>query len=163
MKNVRRFLSFLVLAIGLSLSGAAQKGRSDIPLFKLWRTNGQMLTAKDIPVKKPLVLIYFAPDCHHCTDLLTGVFRQMSAFKNTTLLLATFKPAEELRIFEKNFKTTAYPNIITGTEGNTFMLRYHFNMQHTPFVAMFNAAGKLVRTYDNQPLVQDLLPGLKAL
>lgn len=141
----------------------AQKPGNDIPLFKLWRTNGQLITAKDLPAKKPLVLIYFAPDCKHCTDLLQGVFKEMNQFKKATVLLATFKPAAELRTFEQAYKTAAYPNIISGTEGNTFMLRYHYNMQRTPFVAFFNAAGKLVRTFDNEPLVKDLLPAIKAL
>lgn len=158
-----RLVGLLLCVVLFSSGTAAQSGGSGIPLFKLWRTNGQMLTAKDLPQKKPLVLIYFAPDCQHCTDLLKGVFKEMKSFKNTTLLLATFKPAAELRSFEQAYKTAAYPNVITGTEGATFMLRYHYNMQRTPFVALYNNAGKLVRTYDNQPLVKDILPGVKGL
>lgn len=158
-----RFVCLMLCAVLFMQGAAAQKGGSDIPLFKLWRTNGQMITAKDLPQKKPVVLIYFAPDCHHCTDLLNGVFKEMALFKKATLLLATFKPAGELRTFEQAYKISSYPNIITGTEGNTFMLRYHYNMQRTPFVALFNAAGKLVRTYDNEPMVKDILPGVKAL
>lgn len=154
----------LLLCVALFVQpAAAQKGATDIPLFKLWRTNGQLFTAKDLPAKKPVVLIYFAPDCHHCTDLINGVFKEMASFKKATLLLATFKPATELRLFEQAYKTASFPNIITGTEGNTFMLRYHYNMQRTPFVAIYNAAGKLVRTYDNEPLVKDILPWIKAL
>ncbi|WP_132052827.1 TlpA family protein disulfide reductase [Pseudocnuella soli] len=157
-------LTFLVMAMFVLCGvGAAQKGGNDIPMFKLWRTNGQLITAKELPAKKPVVLIYFAPDCHHCTDLLKGVFKEMPAFKKATLVLATFKPANELRSFEQTYKTASYPNIITGTEGNTFFLRYHYNMQRTPFVALFNAAGKLVRTFDKEPMVKDLLPAVKAL
>jgi hypothetical protein len=160
---MKRIVGLLLGVLLFGAAASAQKGGSDIPLFKLWRTNGQLLTAKDLPAKKPVVLIYFAPDCHHCTELLNGVFKEMKSFKKATLLLATFKPAADLRTFEQAYKTASYPNIITGTEGNTFMLRYHYNMQRTPFVAMFNAAGKLVKTYDNEPLVKDLLPGIKAL
>jgi peroxiredoxin len=153
----------MLCAVMFVQGAAAQKTGSDIPLFKLWRTNGQLITAKDLPAKKPVVLIYFAPDCHHCTDLLNGVYKEMPTFKKATLLLATFKPAGELRTYEQAHKLSGYPNIISGTEGNTFMLRYHYNMQRTPFVALFNAAGKLVRTFDNEPLVKDILPAVKAL
>lgn len=156
-------LRLLLMVLLLGMNAAAQKNGSDMPLFQLWKTNGQMVTAKDLPAKKPVVLIYFAPDCHHCTDLLNGVFREMNAFKKATLLLATFKPVNELRVFEQNYKTAKYPNIISGTEGNTFKLRYHYNMQRTPFVALFNANGKLVKTFDNEPLVKDLLPSMQAL
>ena len=158
-----RIVCVLLCAVLFLKPAVAQKGGSDIPLFKLWRTNGQLVTAKDLPAKKPVVLIYFAPDCHHCTDLLNGVFKEMATFKKATLLLATFKPAAELRTYEQAHKPGGYPNIISGTEGNTFMLRYHYNMQKTPFVALFNASGKLVRTFDNEPLVKDILPGVKAL
>lgn len=158
-----RLLCLVMSVLLFSHICAAQKGSNDIPMFKLWRTNGQMITARELPAKKPVVLIYFAPDCPHCTDLLKGVFKEMAAFKKTTLLLATFKPANELRSFEQTYKTAAFPNIITGTEGNTFFLRYHYNMQRTPFVALFDARGKLVRTFDKEPMVKDLLPAVKAL
>jgi thiol-disulfide isomerase/thioredoxin len=158
-----RLIGFVIGVLLLHQIGAAQNGSKDMPMFKLWRTNGELVTAKELPPKKPVVLIYFAPDCHHCTDLLKGVFKEMAAFKKATLLLATFKPANELRSFEQTYKTAAYPNIITGTEGNTFFLRYHYNMQRTPFVALFDAGGKLVRTFDKEPMVKDLLPFVKKL
>lgn len=163
MKCMSRLLLLTMLGLCVSLFGTAQKGASDVPAFTLWQTNGKKINPSVLPPGKPVVLIYFAPDCGHCTTLINGVFQEMKAFKNTTVLLATFKPLEELQKFEKDYKTTSYPNIITGTEGSTFFLRYHYKMQKTPFVALFNKAGKLVRSYNNEPVVKDVLEGLKAL
>lgn len=127
------------------------------------QTSGRMIGPAVLAPGKPVMLIYFAPDCSHCTTLLNGVFKEMPAFKNTTLLLATFKPVADLQAFERAYKTTSYPNIITGTEGNTFFLRYFYNVQRTPFVACYNKKGQLVRTYSNEPTVKDLLAGMKLL
>jgi thioredoxin-related protein len=163
MKNMSRLLVLTVLGLCVSFSVVGQKGAPDVPAFTLWQTNGRTINKSVLPQGKPVVLVYFAPDCGHCTTLINGVFQEMKAFQNTTLVLATFKPINELQRFEQAYKTATYPNIITGTEGSTFFLRNHYKMQKTPFVALYNKSGKLVRSYNNEPVVKDLLNGLKLL
>jgi len=138
----------LLLCLTVAASAQAVKKSAGIPPFKMLQTNGHYFTAADLDKTKPVVLIYFAPDCPHCQTLMSGIFKNITAFKNTQLVLVTFKPLSELQLFERQFNTASYPNIKTGTEGTTFFLRYYYNIDQTPFTAVFNK-GTLVRSFTN--------------
>lgn len=137
-----------MLLCATSLIAQAQQKADGLPPFKMLQTNGRYFTASDLDKNKPVVLIYFAPDCPHCQVLLDGVLKNMAAFKKTQLVLVTFKPVSELQLFERQYNTASYANIKTGTEGTTFFLRYYYNLSNTPFTAVFNR-GKLVCSYRN--------------
>ena len=114
------------------------KTPTTIPPFKILQTNGKFFQASELDKTKPVVLIYFAPDCPHCQVLMEGLFKNINTFKKTQVVLITFKPISELQLFERQFNIPAYPNVKTGTEGNTFFLRYYYNLSQTPFTAVFN-------------------------
>ena len=147
---MKGFLGVVGILLWFSVSALAQTGKSSnaIPPFKMLQTNGHYFEASDLDKTKPVVLIYFAPDCGHCQVLMDGLFKNLSAFKNTQLILVTFKPVSELQLFERQYNTASYPNIKTGTEGNTYFLRYYYNLSNTPFTAVFNK-GKLVCSFRN--------------
>jgi hypothetical protein len=141
------FLSFLLWLSAPAFSQAA-KNEKEIPPFKILQTNSRYFQASDLDKSKPVVLIYFAPDCSHCQVLMDGVFKNIAAFRKTQLVLVTFKPLSELQLFERQFNTASFSNIHTGTEGATFFLRYYYNLAQTPFTAVFNK-GMLVRSFRN--------------
>jgi thiol-disulfide isomerase/thioredoxin len=148
----------------LTIPGLGQKTAPGIPPFKMLQTNGRYFSAKDLAPAKPVVLIYFAPDCDHCQVLLQGVFKNIKTFEQVQLVLVTFKPVSELALFERQYHTASYPNIKTGTEGNTFFLRYHFKLTNTPFTAVYNKAGALVCSFRNPDTpVNEILNCVKKL
>jgi cytochrome oxidase Cu insertion factor (SCO1/SenC/PrrC family) len=161
MKRVLLLYSFIMI---VSATLLAQKPASGIPPFKMLQTNGRYFTSKDLDRKKPVVLVYFAPDCDHCQVLMQGIFKNIDAFKNVQLVLVTFKPASELALFERQYNTAKYANIKAGTEGTTFFLRYHYKLTNTPFTAIYNASGNLVCAYKNiNTPVSEILNCMKGL
>lgn len=134
-----------------------------LPSFKMLLSNGKFFSASELPKDKPLVLIYFAPDCEHCQVLLNEFFQKIDSFKKVQVVLVTFKPADELAAFEKRYGTNRYENIKLGTEGTTFYLRQFFKLQNTPFTALYNKQGKLVYSYRKETSVQDLINRMKQL
>lgn len=155
-------LSVLLWMAMPALAQTAKKAET-IPPFKILQTNGRYFSAVDLDKTAPVVLIYFTPDCHHCQILVDGVFKNMAAFRKTQLVLVTFKPLRELQLFERQYNTTAYANVKTGTEGNTFFLRYHYKLTNTPFTAVFNK-GTLVCSYrDINTPVADIINCVKSL
>lgn len=135
----------------------------EIPPFKIMQTNGTFFTAAELPKNKPVVLIYFSPDCEHCQVLLNALFKKIDEFKKTELVLVTFKPLEELAGFEKSYHTNKYPFIKTGTEGETFFLRYFYHIQFTPFTAVYDKTGKLVTSYRKTTPLDDLITQVRKL
>jgi hypothetical protein len=147
---IRRLVGVLSFLVLMAVPAFAQTAKNDkgIPPFKILQTNSRYFQASDLDKNKPVVLIYFAPDCSHCQVLMDGVFKNIDAFKKTQLVLVTFKPLSELQLFERQFNTSSYPNIHTGTEGSTFFLRYYYSLNQTPFTAVFNK-GMLVCSFRN--------------
>ena len=147
---MKRFTAVISFVFWLSAPVLAQTAKPDagIPPFKILQTNGHFFEASQLDKTKPLVLIYFAPDCSHCQVLMESLFKNFAAFKKTQLVLVTFKPMSELQLFERQYNTASYPNIKTGTEGSTYYIRYYYNISNTPFTAVYNK-GNLVCSYRN--------------
>lgn len=158
-------LRFWIMIIFLLAAAAKIKAQSDdqLPAFKMLMTDGKFFNSADLPKNKPVVLIYFAPDCEHCQVLMNEFFKEVDAFKKVQVLLITFKPVDEVAAFEKLYQTHKYENIKVGTEGTTFYLRQFFKLQNTPFTAIYNKEKKLVHAYRNETPVRDLVQRVKQL
>jgi thiol-disulfide isomerase/thioredoxin len=134
-----------------------------IPPFKMLMSDGKFFSSNDVQKNKPVVLIYFAPDCEHCQVLMNEFFKNIDAFKTTQIILVTFKPLQELSAFERLYKTYKYDNIKVGTEGNTFFLRKVLKIDNTPFTALYNKDGKLIYSYRKETPIADLIDRVKQL
>ena len=128
-----------------------------MPVFSIMQSNGKTLNTKSLVNTRPVVLIYFSPDCDHCTTLLNTMFAQIDKFKRATILLVTFRPMNELTDFEKKYKTNKYKNVIVGVEEPIFFLKNLFQLESTPFTALFNKNGSLIYLYKKETHVNDLL------
>jgi thiol-disulfide isomerase/thioredoxin len=134
-----------------------------IPPFKMLMSDGKFFSATNLSKNKPVVLIYFAPDCEHCQVLMNEFFKNIDAFKTVQIVLVTFKPVQDLIAFEKLYETKKYENIKAGTEGNTYFLRRFFKLDNTPFTALYNKEGNLVCSYRKETPVEDLINRVKQL
>lgn len=155
------FMKTLIVCLFAFIQFANAQER--IPALKLMQTNGTFYTSKDLPKNKPVVLIYFAPDCEHCQKLMKELFKRIYDFKKSELVLASFKPLGDIKTFEQQYAISKYPFIKAGTEGNTFYLRYYYKIEHTPYTALFDKKGKLIVDYRNEVPLNELVTKLKAL
>ena len=134
-----------------------------MPSFSMRSTNGTLYSSKGLPPGKPVILIYFAPDCDHCLSLMDAIFKRIHDFKKAQMVLVTFKPVGEVREFEKNYHISRYSNIKVGIETPIFFFRNYYQVENTPFTALFNRHRRLIISYKNQTPVDDLLKHLKVL
>ena len=67
---------FCLAAMSFSLRVSSQT----IPSFKITLSNNTIFNAADLQKDKPLVLIYFDPDCDHCQKLMTELFKKNKKF-----------------------------------------------------------------------------------
>lgn len=134
-----------------------------VPPFKMLLTNGKTFYAKDLPPGKPLIIIYFAPDCEHCQTLMNAFFKKINYFKTAEIVMITFKPLNEVAAFERDYQTQKYSNIIVGTEGTTFYLRMYYKLMNTPFTALYDKRGQYFYSYKNETPVDDLVRRFKLI
>jgi thiol-disulfide isomerase/thioredoxin len=161
----KRKLNRLLLLLGLitMMAFQARAQSKAIPPFKMLLSNGRFFSATDLPKQKPVILIYFAPGCDHCDQLMGAFFKKIDAFKSAEIVMVTFKALPEVERFEKAYQTFKYPNIKVGTEGATFYLRTYYQLKNTPFTALYDRQQSLVYSYRQQTSVDDLITRLKQI
>ncbi len=150
----------IVILLFIFLSGTGVQAQV-MPVFSILQSNGKTLNTAKLPNTKPIILIYFSPDCDHCTTLLNSMFSEFDQFKKSTILLVSFRPMDEITAFERKYKTAEYKNIIVGVEQPIFFLKNLYQLQSTPFTALFNKKGTLVYSYKKETPVKDLIMRLK--
>ena len=134
-----------------------------IPPFKMLLTNGKTFYAKDLSHQKPVVIIYFSPECEHCKILMNAFFNKINYFKGVDIIMITFNPLNEVIKFEKDYHTYKYSNIIVGTELPAFFLQLYYNLVNTPFTALYNKKGQYIYSYRKETPIDDLIRRIKML
>ena len=150
---------FCVAVMSFSLRADSQT----VPSFKITLSNNKILNAADLPKGKPLVLIYFDPDCDHCQKLMAELFKKINALKKAQIVLVTFKPVIEVIAFEKKYGTRKYANMKVGTEGTLFYLKNYYKLTKMPFIALYDRKGNYNYSYRDETPVDDLINRLKDL
>ena len=153
------FILFCFAAMSFSLRLSSQT----IPSFKITLSNNEIFNAANLPKGKPLVLIYFDPDCDHCQKLMTELFKKINSFKKAQMVLVTFKPLAEVAAFEKKYDTRKYANMKVGTEGTLFYLKNYYKLIKMPFTALYDKKGTYNYSYRDETQVDDLINRLKRL
>jgi thiol-disulfide isomerase/thioredoxin len=154
--SLMKVLVFQLILL-FSIRGVAQKPGDKIPPFKIVLADGQIYSVNNIKKDKPVVLIYFAPDCDHCKILMKDFFKRVADFAKAEVVMITYKPLKEVVQFITEYGINNYRNITVGTEVPIYYIRYYFNLANTPFTALYNKKGMLVYSYFKQTSVDDLL------
>lgn len=160
--NQNKFIKLFIFFFLFTFYSFAIKAQS-LPDFKMKLSNGTIFSSTQLSHEKPVILIYFAPDCEHCEALMKQIMSQINTFKNTQMVLVTFEPVQVLSPFEKKFQTAKYSNIKVGSEVQPLFLQKEYQLQHTPFTALFDKHGKLIVSYKDYTPLNDLIKKLKGL
>ncbi|MEI6950714.1 redoxin domain-containing protein [Paraflavisolibacter sp. H34] len=160
---MKRLFSFLLLASLLCLSFLAQAQPRKLPPFRVLQANGKVFNASQLPMGKPIVVVYFSPDCDHCQVLMRDFFKRAEDFKKASVALITFQPAAMLQKFVDDYHVSRYPNIIAGTEGTSFFVRNYYNIQQMPFVALHDPNGNLLASWQREVPLKELVKRLQQL
>lgn len=155
MKHLLLISTFLLT----SLIASAQKSviPSTIAPFRILNVaDSTYFTPVNLKKNKSTVLIYFAPDCDHCEQYTKAILSKINNFKNSQLVFITFARYEPTKAYVKKFKLDKYPNITVGTEGYTYTVQRFYRINTTPFTAIYNKSGQLVKTFAKDPKVEEV-------
>ena len=160
----RQITFFIILLAGLmiSISVSAQSGK--VPPFQMMQPNGRIFRAQNLPIGKPIVLIYFSPDCEECQKLTKELLERINDFKNVSIAMITYQPVEMVTPYVQKNRLDTYPNIYVGTEGSSLFVRNYYNILKFPFMTLYNKNGDLIVKYTStQVNVEDLHQRVKGL
>lgn len=162
--TMKKYLT-LVLLILLTAGVQAQllnNAPKTLPAFDLTQADGSPIKASSLKPGKPVMLVYFDPDCDHCSIFTKALLKDIHLFSHVQIVMVTYVPVESLRKYIEQIGLQRYPQIKAGTEGTNFIVRYHYNVVQFPFIALHDRYGRLVITYESEvPTIDTLAAKLK--
>lgn len=162
MKNLLLFFSLILIA---GCTNAQNKQDiTKIPPFKILRSDSTYFTSANLKKDKPVMIIYFSPDCSHCQHLVYEMKPKMKQFGDIQIVMVTFTDFTMLKMiknFNRDFDLAKYPNITVGTEGHTYIVQKYYQVTTTPYIAVYDHNGKLVKGFDKAPTMDELIATVK--
>lgn len=154
---------FCALLFLFSFHTNAQPATGRLPPFRMVLSNGSFFSREQIKKNKPVILIYFSPDCDHCKRLMKDFLARAHDFNGAEVVLITYQPLQAVQQFVRAYQLGRYANITVGTEVPMYYIRYYYNLSNTPFTVLFNRRGEQVFSYRKETDVTDLASRLQHL
>ncbi len=155
-------IGFVFASCMLMASGSnAQAGK--LPPFSMMQGNGKVFKAQYLPMGKPIIIIYFDPDCDHCKNTTKELLAKSDQFKKASIAMVTFLPVDKVIEFEKKYELKKFKNIYVGTEGNAFFLKNYYRLITMPYIALYTKNGDIVKEYRTEGSLTDLSVQLNSL
>ena len=66
-----------------------------------------------------------------------------------------------LRDFSKHYELPKYKNITMGTEYPTYTVNEYYQLQTTPFVAIYDRSGKMIKYFDKPVNINEIAAVVK--
>ena len=153
---MKKILLSIVFAIASLIVFSQEKENSKppylqvpyLPPFNIVLTDSSVFTKNDLPENKNTVIIYFNTDCDHCKHLIKHITDSINTVPNTFFVLACFNKMEELTAFEGKFSLKNFENIRAGRDEKYFLPSF-YKVRFTPFTAIYNKKGNLIKAYEN--------------
>ena len=151
----------VLLYTSFTTSLHAQAGK--LPPFRVLQTNGKVFKAQDLPIGKPIVIIYFSPDCDHCDVMTKEMMKQPEKYKKASVAMVTYLPVDQVGKFVQKHGLAKLSNFYVGTEGTSFFLRNYYKLNKMPFLALYTKNGDLVKSYTDESGMPQLVKQLSTL
>lgn len=158
-KNQVICLLFLSLFFFYQPEAKGQIGK--VPPFNIVQANGKVFTAGNLAIDRPILIIYFSPECDDCLSFLSKLFRQINYFNNVSIVMITYLPISEATDLINKYHITSYRNIRVGTEEQSLVVVKYFKIESIPFAALYNKERNLICLYQKNIPINDLISKLR--
>jgi thiol-disulfide isomerase/thioredoxin len=145
------------------MSSATHSQSNKVPPFKMIQANGKVFLAGNLPLGKPIVIIYFSPDCEDCQQFTKELLNRINEFNSASIAMITYLSLSIVKQFVSDYHLDKYSNIYIGTEGNSYFVGNYYKVGKLPFLALYNKNGDLIKVYDKEISIEDLLIHLRGL
>lgn len=151
---MKKALLFIAAAF-LSAAAFAQPGTDttsylsnhNIPKIALIQGDSSAFTNANIPAGKPVVIIYFSPECGHCQLTAQEIYNDIDSVKDAFFVWVSYFPVPEIKDFAVKYKLAQYDNFKFGRDPR-YAIPAFYKVKFTPFMAVYDTQGKLMQTFD---------------
>jgi len=127
-----------------------------IPPFKIQLSDSSWFSKYALSDKKPTWVIYFSPDCGHCQQITEEIISNIRSLKQIQIVMIASRPFEDVKNFNDHFMIKRFSNIKVGVDP-TRMISNFYKVQHTPFSALYDKKGDLIKAFKDAPTVYEIV------
>lgn len=127
-----------------------------IPRFSIQTPDSSWFSKVNLEVRKPTLILYFSPDCGHCQTETEEVLSKIKELNNLQIVMVTSRPFADMANFASHYKIDRFPSIKIGTDPNRLITQF-YAVKFTPFSALYDKKGKLVKVYEKGINWQELI------
>ena len=120
---------------------------STVPAFTILQTDSTWFNKEALPHNKPVIIIYFRPDCGHCQLTAHEFQEKLNQFKDAFFVWVSYDSVAHIKSFAEEYQLLNAKNIRVGRDTKYYVPSF-FRVKFTPFIAVYNKKGKLIQTYD---------------
>lgn len=162
MRNIITFSIILTALLLVFTDIKAQSGK--VPPFRMMQADSKVFRAQDLPMGKPIVLIYFSTDCEDCQKLTHDLLTRINEFKNVSIAMITYQDLGSVKKYVLKNKLDTFSNIYVGSEGSSLFVRNYYNVTQFPFMTLYDKNGNLQVKYLTKEIdLDDLYGRIKVL
>lgn len=160
-RHIKKIIIGLACCILLHFVASAQNGK--LPPFQMLLSNGKVFKAQHLPMGKPIIMVYFSPNCEHCETVTKQLVNNQAVLKKASIAMITYLSITDVNRFVKKFTLNQFDNIYVGTEGNSFFVRNYYKIKEMPFVALHNKNGDFIQSYSKEIDIKNLIKKVQSL
>ena len=117
-----------------------------IPTFSIQQPDSTWFFNTSLQEKKPVLILYFSPDCGHCQLETNEILGHINQLQKLQIVMVTSRPFVDMVKFAARYKIYKFPTIKIGRDPSYIITKY-YDVKFTPFSALYNNKGKLVKFY----------------
>jgi thiol-disulfide isomerase/thioredoxin len=132
-----------------------------LPVFKLYTVpDSTAFTNEQLKKNKPVVLMFFSPDCDHCQKETKELLAYKEELKDLQIVMASPAAFAEIKSFYEDYNIVSMNNIIMGKDQN-YALGMKYQLRTYPSVFVYDAKGILAKAFIGNVSVPSILDAVK--
>lgn len=95
---------------------------------------------------KPLVIIYFHPECEFCCFEIAELLKHQEGMNKTQLLFVTYASVEEIKIFIRKYPIDQFKEVIISLDFNG-EFAHTFDVKYPPMIFIYDKNKTLIKKH----------------
>jgi hypothetical protein len=133
---------------------------ANMPSFNMLLTDSTtVLNAEEIPIGKPILLLYFRPDCPYSKQETKTLLEHIDLLKNARIYFISTAPLKDIKVFYQHFNLARFSNFTVGRD-HYFSFYQAFRPSSVPYIAIYDCNKKLVKIYNEAADIDHILKAI---
>lgn len=152
--------AFIFLSCDRSRKNAFLSKVSYLPYFTILLPDSEtVFHSQNITKGKPVVIIYFRPDCPHCQAETKSIIDNIGSLHDFEFYFLSSATLSEIRNYQRIFRLDQCSNILIGKDYE-HSFRQAFHPASVPYIAIYNKEKKLMKIYYGEAPVTSIVSSI---